>query len=165
VKIGLKPNGHAKYPNFNALAAVQATGMDWAKYVDIHGLSWHYDKTSGHQEDTPDSPWGQQWGVLIVPEEFASQAVAAFPDVCARLTEAGLEAFYDEKAHAHEQDERIDLPVLEGIRAKQAIGRPLTPQQEKALDPDDDTPGIRKNPKRKWQDFKRLVNVTIKEAQ
>ena len=161
VKIGLKPNGHAKYPNFNQLPAVISAGMDWSNYVDSLGLGWHYDQTSGHKEATPDSPYGMQWGVLIVPKPFADQAVAMFPAECAKLTEAELEDFYDNKAHINEPDEIFDEKVLNGIQAKRSLGLELTPQQLKAIDPDDDTPGIRKNKRRKWQDYKRSVDATI----
>lgn len=165
VKIGLRQNGHAKYPNFNILPCVMTAGRDWSQYVDTEGLGWHYDKTSGHKEETPDSPWGMQWGVLIVPEEFANEALARFPDECTVLTEAELEDFYDNKAHAHEPDEDIDNEVLNAIQLKRALGLPLTPQQQRAIDPEDDTRGIRKNKKRLWKDYKKNVNVKIKQRQ
>ena len=165
VKIGLKANGHAKYPTFNDLPIVKASGMDWSKYVDVMGLGWHYDKTSGHKEETQDSPFGQQWGMLIIPEEFATQAVAVFPADVTRLTEVELEDFYDNKAHAHEPDELFDEQVLTGIKMKQDLGIALTTQQVKALDPNDDTPGIRKNKNKKWANKKSIVGVTIKTAQ
>jgi len=102
VKIGIKENGQAKYPDFNQLQVVKDSGMDWSKYVDIQGLGWHYDKTSGHKEETVDSPFGQQWGVLIVPKVFVTEATTTFPDDCTKLTESELEDFYNNKAHAHE---------------------------------------------------------------
>ena len=80
VRIGLHGNGHAKYPDFNSLKTIQDIGVDWSVYVDMYGDGWLYDKKSGHRDDTPDSPFGQQWGVLLVPEEFASEAAKAFPD-------------------------------------------------------------------------------------
>ena len=60
-----------------------------------------YDKVSGHQEETADSPRGQQWGLLLVPDAFAQQAVTRFPAECSILTEAEAEAFYETKAVAH----------------------------------------------------------------
>ena len=161
VKIGLKNNGQAKYPNFNTLQAVIASGMDWSKYVDIYGLGWHYDKTSGHKEDTLDSPFGQQWGVLIIPKDFADEAVSKFPLDCIKIDETALEDFIDNKAHVHMPDEDIDLNIVQGIREKQALGLTLTQWQIDALNPNTDTPGIRKNKKKKWVDYKALTGVTI----
>ena len=86
VTIGLKPNGHALYPDFNTLASVQASGMDWSRYVDIEGIGWHYDKQRGHKVDDLESPFGQQFGVLIVPKVMANEAIAAFPTVVVKLT-------------------------------------------------------------------------------
>lgn len=161
VKIGLKNNSHAKYPDFNLLDAVKASGLDWSYYVDINGLGWHYDKKCGHKEEAADSLFGMQWGVLVIPQDFADQAAVAFPAEVTKLTEAELEDFYDNRAHAHEPDEEMDATVLQGIKMKQDLGLPLTPQQTAALDPNDDTRGIRKNKRRKWADFKQLVGVNI----
>jgi len=161
VKIGLRVNGHADYPDFNLLQVVQDSGMDWSKYVDAIGLSWHYDKTSGHKEDTQESPHGQQWGVLIIPKEFADQAVAMFSDTCTKLTEAELEDFYNNKATINQADEDFDQKMLDGIKTKQDLGIALTPHQLKAIDPEDDTPGITKNKKKVWKDFKKLSDVKI----
>ena len=164
VKIGLRPNGHADYPSFNELACVTSSGMDWSKYVDIQGLGWQYDKASGHKEETIDSPFGQQWGVLVVPDVFAQQAIAQFPELCEELDEVTLEIFWNEKAHAHELDEMVDENVLGQIKAKQDLGIALTTDQIKALDPDDPTPGIRKNKRKKWADAKALMGVSIKKV-
>lgn len=162
VKIGMRPNGHADHPKFNRLPVVQASGMDWSKYVDVAGLGWHYDKTSGHKEETLDSPRGQQWGVLIVPEQFAAEAIAEFPDLVTELTEVELEDFHDNKARAHLPDEEVDVDILTGIKLKQDLGIPLTEQQQKALDPDDDTRGIVKSKRKKWADRKIRKGITIK---
>jgi hypothetical protein len=80
VRIGLKPNGHAEYPNFNELGSVRKENMDWAIYVDQFGIGWQYDKTSGHKEHSEDSPAGMQWGMLLVPTDFAREAVEMFPE-------------------------------------------------------------------------------------
>jgi len=161
VRIGIKPNGHADYPNFNSISSGIRQGLDWSHYVDIYGLAWHYDKTSGHKENTIDSPLGQQWGVLIVPPDFAEAAISQFPDRVTKLTEAELGDFYDNKAHVREPDEVIDEKVLSGIQAKQDLGLPLTTQQTAVLDPEDDTPGIVRNKKKTWAEFKTLVDVSI----
>lgn len=169
VKIGLKgkdwpvanERGHALYPKFNQLQAVIDSGMDWSYYVDTYGEAWHYDKKCGHKQEEETSPRGMQWGMLIVPKEFADEAVEKFPEVCSIVDEAELEDFYDNRAHAHEPDERIDDVVLKGIEAKQKAGHSLTPNQEKALNPDNDIPGVRRNYNRYWKDYKAKQGIRI----
>lgn len=161
VKIGLRSNGHADHPNFNQLNCVKDSSLDWSRYVDIKGLGWHYDKKCGHREEDSTSPYGMQWGVLIIPKEFADEAKDFFPEVIEKLTEIKLEKFYDERAHAHEPNEKIDVNVLQAIKMKQDNGIDLTEDQQKALDPSDDTRGIRKNKKKKWDDFKKLKEIKI----
>ncbi len=167
VKIGLASNGYAKYPDFNLVSSSTRNNLDWAKYVDAYGLGWQYDKTSGHKEETVDSPFGQQWGVLIVPKEFADSAISLFPSEVTKLDETELEDFYDNKAHAHEADEIVDEAALKVFETKEAMKVTLTTKEEtlkaKALDPEDDTPGIRKNLNKKWADAKVKKGVTIVE--
>lgn len=160
VKIGLGNDGSAKYPDFNLINIDIRKKLDWSKYVDIFGLGWHYDKTCGHKEDSIDSPYGQQWGVLIVPKDFAIEAINKFPEVI-KLTETELEAFYNNCAHCHESDELINDKILQSIKIKKDLNIPLTDHQKKALDPKDKTPGIQKNEKKFWKDFKKLTNVNI----
>ncbi len=170
VKIGLKSDGSAKYPDFNTLPVLK--GIDWSMFVDREGLGWHYDKTSGHKEETIDSPRGQQWGVLVVPEQFAIEAVAAFPGECIRLTETELSMFYDNKAHWHEPDEVIDQKIVDGLRDTLGLMEKVGANQtqidnikvkiRKAIDPNDPEPGIKKNFRKKWADMKSSANVTIK---
>lgn len=167
VKIGLKLNGHAEYPNFNAISVLG--GADWSKYVDKEGLGWHYDKKSTHQDDTIDSPQGTQYGVLVVPKEFAKEALERFPSEVTRLSEIELQDFYDNKAHAHEADEKIDEEALKPFEMKEKMRVILTPEEEtkkaKALDPNDDTPGITKNKRKKWADLKVKSGVEIDEIE
>lgn len=161
VKIGLHPNGHAKYPGFNSLASVMDSGMDWSRYVDVLGDGWHYDKCCGHKESEVDSPYGQQWGILLVPQVFATEAVAAFPSECQTISEIEYEAFHNERAHAHEEDEELDLDRLKSIEQKTRLGQALTEQQTNALDPKHEERGIRKNKRRLWADYKALKDIQI----
>ncbi len=186
VKIGLRPNGHADHPDFNTLAVVIASGLDWSKYVDSQGLGWHYDKTSGHKDDDAGSPIGEQGGMLVVPETFADEALVAFPALCTRLTEAQCTSFYDTKAHAHEEAEKRDDSVISGLRqelelVKETLSDPNLPDPSAArtrlenrlavlrlrlrtaLDPDDPAPGVRKNMRRRWVDMKARAGVTYVE--
>lgn len=165
VKILLKPNGHALYPDFNSLQCVKSTGMDWCNYIDIYGdgAGWHYDATSGHRDETEDSPRGQQWGVLVVSAEFVDQAIIAFPKVCSKLLEADIEKFYNEKAHVNDPSENINTPIIESIKLKQDLGLPLTKDQLDALNPLDPTLGITINKHKVWSDHKETLGITIKE--
>jgi len=100
--------------------------------------------------------------MLLVPATFVTEALAAFPDECETMKETDVQTFYDEKAHAHEPDEEIDEKVLTSIKMKQDLGVALTPDQIKALDPEDETRGIRKNKRKKWADYKALKNISLK---
>lgn len=153
--------GHALYPNFNQLPSVNASGLDWSKYIDVHGEGWQYDKTCGHRDEGIDSPRGTQWGMLLIPQEFANEAIAAFPAICSKMSEAEVEAFWNNCAHAHEPDEHIDKDVLEGIAAKKAADIPLTLGQKNALDPSSKAPGLRKNHRRYWADYKAKHNLKV----
>lgn len=167
VKIGLKENGNMKYPPFNQLTSV-LDGVDWSHYVDQYGESWHYDKKCTIQDHDPGhelgaSPKGEQWGVLLVPEDFATAAMAAFPSECPRcLTETELETFYNNRAHHREPEEKVDQNVLEVIKAKREARIPDTQKTLNALDPTKDEPGITKSKTRYWADFKAHKGLQIK---
>jgi len=165
VKIGMKPTGGALYPDFNQLQIVKDSKMDWAIYIDMYsdGKGWHYDKMSGHKDDTIDSPIGQQFGMMLLPELFVTQATAMFPDVCFKLTELECEVFYNEKAHIKDQDEIFDNKILDSIKLKQDLNIELTDTQLAALNPSDPTPGIITNKNKIWIDHKQEVNITIKK--
>ena len=163
VKIGKKKNGHSKYPDFHLLQVVIDADMDWAKYVDVYGLGWKYDKKCGHDEVDAESLQGIWLGMLIVPEVFAIQAVAMFPDEVELLDNVDAESFYNNRVTIKMSDEIIDTDVLQGIKLKQDLGQSLTLQQQKALDPNDDRPGIRKNKDKVWADFKVKKSITIKD--
>ncbi len=161
VAIGLEGNGH-KYPEFNRLPIVQQSGIDWSYYVDQQGLSWHYDHCCGHKIATSDSPYGMQFGVLVIPEDFAVQAITTFPEVVTRLSELELATFYDTHGHGHESEMMIDNDILRGLELIEARGIKLSEDQMKSLDPEDKKPGICKNPRRYWVDFKAEVDVAIR---
>ena len=163
VKIGKKKDGHAKYPDFGLLQVVKDEGMDWAKYVDVYGLGWKYDKKCGHDEVDVESPQGIWLGMLVVPEVFALQAVAMFPDEVELLDDVDAENFYNNRVTVKMSDEIVDNDVLQGIKLKQDLGQPLTAQQLKALDPNDDTSGIRKNKDKVWADFRAKKDITVKD--
>ena len=166
VKIGIKQTGgkagQHQFPVFGQLPAVLASGMDWSRYVDVHGEGWHYDKVSGHRDDDPGSPFGNWDGMLLVPVEFAEQAVAAFPDIVTRLNEDEAKAFYDTRAHVHQPEFIEDTGKLQAMAAKRALGVEETEADKEALDPSHPSPGIVKNPRKTWTDFKKKCGMAFK---
>ncbi len=167
VKIGRKPSGEADYPNFNSLASVVAAGVDWSIYVDRQGAGWIYDSSSGHDDDNPsgrglfDSPSGTQLGVILAPAAFVTEAVAAFPAVCSELVEADLEDYFNDYASEGQPDFVTDELVLNGIAQRKATGARIRPGDIAALDPDDDAPGVRRNPLKRWARLKAKKGITI----
>ncbi len=160
IRIGLKKNRSALYPAFTTLPVVKASGMDWSYYIDAEGSGWLYD-CCGHKESEPDSPVGMQWGMILVPGIFATQAITAFPDVVTRLTKVEAVTFYDTK-HAKEfPDEEIRQDILDAIKVKQDLDLALTDNQLAAKDPDNDTPGIRPNWRKTFDSFSLKRDITI----
>lgn len=178
VKIGLRANGSAKYPNFNQLLSVQSSGMDWSTYVDRQGTGWIYDKVGHDEEDAPtSSPRGMQWGILICPEQFVDEAVAAFPSECTRMTETEVETFYDTR-QKNLVEEEVDVEELQSLERqwrliKEIESEPGPPasigarksavleKMKKAIDPADEAKGVRQNPRRNYQAYKALLNITF----
>jgi hypothetical protein len=163
-------NGQALYPNFNLISSSTRKGMDWSKYIDVHGSGWHYDKTSGHREETVDSPQGEQIACLCVPQDFATEALSSFPSVVTEMTETEFEDFHDNKAHAHEPAESISTDILNGLSAQRnlmvATGKDVTALDAKigkALDPlDKSEPGVVENKKKMWVDAKATQGIALK---
>lgn len=168
VKIGLRPNGHADHPDWKKLPLAQ--GGNAQERIDQHMIvSWRYDKTSGHQEDTPDSPVGMQWGMILVTEQFAVEAATVFPDLITRMTEAEAKDFWENKAHAHLSEYKHDTLTLQGLVAERDLsvtrGRPteeLDKRIDKALNPDDPTPGVKRVPDKFWAAAKVHLGFTTK---
>lgn len=166
VRIGTKPNGHAKYPHFDKLLCVQQSGVSWSSYIDAYGTGWLYDKCCGHKEHTADSPYGFQWGVIGVPEIFAEQALAEpeFDGDVFELDEAELQDFYDNHVGSQLPDEEVDKYRLEVIAAKKAAGLELSADDIEAIDVNNNKPGIRKNHRKTWQRFKDRTGFKVKNT-
>lgn len=167
VIIGLRPNGHADHPDWTQLP-LAVGGKDQiekeALVRDQQIVKWVYDKTSGHAEETPDSPVGQQLGMMIVTEEYANQAVATFPGLVTIMSEVEAEDFWDNKGFAHVPEESIDTVRLQGLKAQRdlmvdlqkdvlELGA-LDAKIAKALDPDDSEPGVNRMKDKRWTDAK-----------
>jgi hypothetical protein len=151
--------GNAKYPDFNQVSLANRSGMDWSKYIDAFGIGMQYDKDCGHKESAPHSPHGEQCCVLAAPEAFVLEAMSKLQGLV-RLTEAEFINFYDNKAHAHEDDDYVDTDVLAGIKAKEDAGLAV-PEKEAAFNRNNKAMGIRKNENKRWADFKKKSGVEV----
>ena len=162
VRIGLR-GGHHAFPDFGSLGSVQSCPecTDWSIHVDRMGLGWHYDSCCGHDKDTPASPFGTWLGLLLVPQQFAVEAVAAFPTEVARLNEGQLTTFWNTHVASGQQDTIDNTEVLQAIAAKRALGIPETQSDRDALDPASPTSGVVENPRKTWARYKAHTGTTI----
>lgn len=164
VQIGLRSNGYADHPDWMKLPLAATE-----KPADHMMVGWKYDRTSGHKEETLDSPFGMQWGMILVTEQFATEAVTTFPKLVTVLTEAEAQVFWDEKVHGHMPENRIDTEQLQGLKAQRDLLVDMNMSVVdvdkvilKALDADSDEPGVRKNKAKKWTDAKEALGIAIK---
>ena len=165
VKIGLRANGHADHPNWTKLPMIN-NDQEVRQYAPD---GWIYDKSSGHQEASVDSPIGMQWGCLLCTRKFADQAIAAMPELITELTEVEFKDFYDNKARKHMEENNHDLKALQGLQIeldlKEKLAQDTTALKAKiakAIDPNDDSePGVKRNKMRYFNDYKIDKGVTI----
>lgn len=164
VKIGLRANGHADHPDWTKLPMINNDSE-----VRQHCPSgWIYDKSSGHQENTPDSPFGQQFGVLLCTRKFANEAKATFPNLVTELNEVEMQDFYDNKANAHLAENGYNFEILESLNVelqlRKELGLDVTALKvkiAKAIDPNNAEAGIIKNKDRYWADYKQKHGFTV----
>ena len=170
VTIGIRPNGHADHPDWSKLPLAIA-GDDPTNHM---AGGWVYDKVSGHNESTPDSPRGQQFGMLFVSEQFANEAVATFPTTIVKVTsEADVRTFVETRATAHMPEYNMDVDQLTALKLEldlaEAAGKPppvineIKIRIDKALDPDDATPGKRKQKGKAWADIKAERGIDLSD--
>ncbi len=176
--MGLRANGECDHPNLNDLPIIRASGLDWSVWVDQNGSGWLYDHSVGHIQEDAESPHGSWLGVILLPEAVANEALTAFPLICTKLTEAGLEAFYDNRHAVRQPPELVDQKVMDGLKAaidandealKETPGVPrlqvrrseLRMRAAKAADPDDPEPGVKRNPSRQWATFKKQRGYVV----
>lgn len=160
VTIGLDHRGRHEYPPFNTLPAGMRGNCDWCTFIDRHG-GWLYDRKSGHRNDDPESPFGMWRGMVLVPEQFATESVERWPDQCEILDDTEAATFYETRARHGAKEREYDLEALQLIAAKRAVGLPEDDDDREALDPNSDTPGVRTNKLRKWTNYKQSVFVDI----
>jgi hypothetical protein len=167
VKIGLKLDGSADYPNWKDLPMVVANQHDENPFQIV---KWRYD-CCGHAEDTPDSPAGQQWGMMIVTEQFANEAVAMYPAQVNIMTEIDARAFWNNNVNKKTPADRVNSKALTDLNAELALRKSLTQDTTvleakiiKALNRDDDTEsGVSKNKEKDFDDAKVYLGFTIKK--
>ena len=163
VRIGLKANRQHDFPPFNELDSNLRDNMDWSHFVDKFG-GWHYDQISGHADDDPtnDSPRDTWLGLLLVPEDFALAAVAAWPSRCSIKTEVEAEKLYNERCHVRDSAIKEDTDVLQAIKAKRDLSIDEDQGDIDALDPDHPARGRRRNSKKTFAGFKAAEGISIK---
>ncbi len=161
VKIGLDSKNYHNFPAFNTLPGAVRGGVDWSIFIDRFG-GWHYDQVCGHADDEVTSPRGNWDGMLLIPEDFANAAVAAFPDTCSVLIESDAEKFYNERGHVRDPAIKEDTQVLQAIQAKVALGVEQDQGDTDALDPDHPAPGRRRNNKKTFAGFKSTQGFSVK---
>ena len=172
VKIGLRPNKHADHPDWHKLPL--AKEMDPASQMSD---GWHYDKSCGHADAGADSPVGMQWGLLFVTERFADEALVVFPKLITILDPAEAEDFYDNRCTAHMPENKVDINALQGLQAELSLRESLgagSPYMEaeivalkskiaKALDPNDNECGLKKNEHKHFCDYKVKKDLGLKD--
>ena len=163
VRIGLKvENGRRvhNYPPFNDLESTLRDNMDWSHFVDFYG-GWHYDQTSGHNDNDDDSPRGEWQGMILVPKAFAEAAADRWPDQCEVLAEASAASFYETRAHVRDPDIHENTDVLQGIAAKRSAGLEEDDDDKSSLDPDHPKPGRQRNKTKSWDGFLKQSGISI----
>ena len=161
VTIGLRANGDHDHPDFSVLPSVVASGLDWSRYVDVHGSGWLYDGCCGHKTDTLESPFGSWFGVLLVPKAFADEAVAEFGSTIVKIRETELEPFYNDHVAKDMPEQEIDSDILNAIKVHRDLGRVDEAWMTDALDSTTDSRGIRVNQKKTFASYKTLTNLNV----
>jgi len=157
---GIRPSDGKEgniYPAFNQVPAVLRADMDWAYFWNAHGTDWQYSNQGHGEGDEPDY-W---YGIVGLPADFVDDAAARFPEDVTILTESEIEQFWNLEAHADDEDEMVNPETLQAIAAKKQLGMKLSPQDRKALDPEDTTRGIVTNPKKTWARYKAKHDIEV----
>ena len=160
-----KKRGKYKYPDFDGLQAVKDSGLSWEVYNDVFGSGWIYDRVDHNEDDGGESPFGTKLGIMIVPKDFADEAVTMFPDVVSKLTEVELETFYTSRISPHQSEIKVDESIMKYYDVVEKVKKVLTEDEiekrDKALDPNDPEPGATNNPRKTWQRLKAKKGINI----
>lgn len=175
VMIGLRANGEADHPDWTTLpiAGVSKNKEDRESKIREHSLgSWFYDKMSGHEDDTIDSPRGVWFGMRFVSPQFASEATAAFPTLVTIMTKSECAAFWDNRVFFRQGNDLIDTDILQGLKAQRDLLIAVDPTNlialtaldakiRKALDRTDFEPGVKANDMRRFATAKVKLGITF----
>ncbi len=165
VKVFTKLDGSYDYPNFRGTLQIFKDKPGYASG------SIHFDKTSEATEDGgAESPVGTRLCMKLVDSEFAQQALAAFPQRVTTMTETEAESFWNNKAFAHIPSEKIDKDLIQTYKNLMVLYKELNNTAEiaklkakltKALNPDDEEPGVIKDKRKVFSDMKAREGITI----
>lgn len=167
VKIGLRPNGHADHPDWFSLPSVPNDTENVERFLDIE---WIYDKISGHNDDTVGSPIGSQLGVVFLSPAIAREALNTLPAKlnATALNETQLTDFWNNNFAPRFADNLIDNPVLTALKTELDLrldaAQDVTALRAKivrALDPDDNEPGLKRNRIKVFADYKFDRNIRV----
>jgi hypothetical protein len=166
IKITKNADGTLNYPDFKGQLSVFQT-------PDYRAPELYTDRTSDCKSDDAHSPLGQMWGLKLVDQAFAQQALTAFPDRVSVLTEAELVDFWEQRVKAR-MPVQVRAPeelraMVDELALRREMGQDdsapeviaLKAEMAKALDPDDPTPGVTKQRDKTWADAKRIMGVTV----
>ncbi len=166
VSIGLRPNGHADHPDWTRLP-LETIGGD--RHETHQYIKWRYDNTSGPESKLPDSPIGIQLGMLVVSPTFADEAVAMFPNLVSKMTDAEARIFWETRANQKILAEKINTNRLQGLKVRRdlmvSLGNSTATidlEIAKALDPNDPAPGVIKTKDKLWDDAKSHFDLTVR---
>ncbi len=171
VKIGLRPNGHADHPDWTRLPLAASGRSKVAKEAlvsDNQIVKWRYDKLYGHTDEGPDSPVGMQWGLMVVTQKFADEAEIEFPGLIFRLNDVEARDFWENRHFVRQASERIESETLINLKARRDLMSDLRQnttaidvQIARALDPDDNEPGVRRQMEKTWSGAKTKLGFDI----
>jgi hypothetical protein len=160
------------YPNFNRIHSTLRAHMDWSSYIDSFGSGWHYDEIAPFGTSDPESPGtDEMFGVIAVPEEFAREAVRLFPDTVSTVDEVEFTRLFETRTKSSAPDTFIDTPRLDQLRSRYGIVGPIddpaalalmSPEDRRAVDPNDPAPGIVNNPDKTVSRYTQKTGHTIK---
>ena len=166
--IGLRENHHADHPDWKLLPTVIASGLGDNYPIGPRGGGWFYDKTSGHQEETADSPIDTQLGMILLWPQIAAEAVAQWPLLATVLNDADAATFYESKATIRIPTNKVVADELTALKAEYDLAKAvrantsgITARIRKALDPDDPTVGVRRIAEKNWDGLKAKMDLNI----
>lgn len=160
-----------KRPDFNGLVPPEKReNMDWCYYIAKFGEEHRDQKSMLKKVDIENPDPGMQYAMMFVPEDFALPVVEGDPENVQIMTETETKAFFETRSRFAEPAERIDNAVIDGLKSKYGFTGDLasvdtsswSDSEKKALDPEDPTHGIRKNPLATLATLKADQGMTIK---